>query len=143
MKKYLFPAIILFIVAIALLVVLLRKPTTVEQTQSSTSNTTSPAQDTVTSADNAPPGSLHNLPVPTPVALARKTAAELLGVPEGDAIILSAFEKEWPDSCLGLAKKDEMCSQVITEGYEVTVQGSGKEVVYRTNNDGTIIRLQE
>ncbi|MEO6508968.1 MAG: hypothetical protein ABIO02_03370 [Patescibacteria group bacterium] len=97
----------------------------------------------VTSADNAPPGSLHNLPVPKPVSIARSAAATLFGVPEGEAIVMSAYEKEWPNGCLGLAKKDEMCTEVITPGYEVTVQGNGKVVVYRTNMDGSTIRVQE
>lgn len=56
---------------------------------------------------------------------------------------MTAFEKEWPDSCLGLPEKDEMCAQVVTSGYEVTVQGNGKEAIYRTNDDGSVMRVQK
>jgi len=103
-----------------------------------------PAQkkDIPTSADNAPPGSIHNLPVPDAVAAVRALVAEELGIGEGVVIILSAFEKEWPNSCLGLAGEGEFCAQVITPGYEVTVQAEGSQSVYRTNADGTLIRME-
>jgi len=93
-----------------------------------------------TSADNAPPGSIHNLPVPDAVAAVRTLVAEELGVSEGVIIVMTAFEKEWRDGCLGLAGEDELCIQVITPGYEVTVLAQGKERVYRTNADGSQIK---
>jgi hypothetical protein len=96
-----------------------------------------------TSADNAPSGSLHNLPVPEAVSKARQMAAQDLGVSEGVAIVQTAFEKEWSDSCLGLGGPAESCLMVITPGYEVTVSGNGKTVVYRTNQDGTVIRKEK
>ena len=95
-----------------------------------------------TSADNAPPGSLHNLPVPDAVAAVRTRVAEVSGVDEGLVIIMTAFERDWPDACLGLAAADEMCAQVITPGYEVTAQVStdGSQFSYRTNADGSVLR---
>ena len=96
-----------------------------------------------TSADNAPPGSIHNLPVPDAVAAVRTHVANELGIGEGVVIILSAYEKEWRNSCLELAGEDEFCLQVITPGYEVTVQATGASSVYRTNNDGSVIRLDK
>ncbi len=95
---------------------------------------------TPTSADNAPPGSIHNLPVPAAVAEAKKYAAEKLGVAEGLVIVMTAFEKEWSDSCLGLGGPTESCLQVMTPGWEITVVAKGTETVYRTNFDGTVIR---
>lgn len=95
---------------------------------------------TPTSADNAPPGSLHNLPVPAAVAAARAFAASGLGVAEGEVVILSAYEKEWSDSCLGLGGAAEICAAVMTPGYEVTLQAKGKQYIYRTNADGSVIR---
>jgi len=95
---------------------------------------------TPTSADNAPPGSLHNLPVPDAVAAVRTYVASELGLSEGIVIVLSAYEKQWPNACLGLATEDEACAQVITPGYEVTLQAGGKQYVYHTNSDGTSLR---
>lgn len=91
------------------------------------------------SAENAPPGSIHNLPVPKAVAAVRSFAAKEAKVTEGEAIVMSAYEREWPDACLGLQLADMMCAQVITPGYEITVSVKGKESAYRTNADGTVI----
>ncbi len=93
-----------------------------------------------TSADNAPPGSIHNLPVPEAVSAVKKYVAEKSGVSEGLVIVMTAFEKEWSDGCLGLGGPAESCIAAITPGYEVTVQVSGAEQKYRTNADGSQIR---
>jgi len=98
--------------------------------------------DIPTSADNAPPGSIHNLPVPDAVRAVRTLVAEELGIGEGVVIIMSAFEKQWSNSCLGFGGEGEFCAQVITPGYEVTVQAQGSQSVYRTNADGTLIRME-
>jgi len=92
-----------------------------------------------TSADNAPPGSIHNLPVPTAVAAVRTLAAAQFDVDEGLVIVMTAFAKDWPDSCLGIFIKDVACATVITPGYEVVVQISGKTYEYHTNKDGSAI----
>lgn len=103
-----------------------------------------PAQDlpVVTSADNAPPGSIHNLPVPPAVAAVRTYVAAKAGIEEGLVIIMTAYEKEWSDSCLGLGGPAESCLQAITPGWEVSVQANGKVTTYRTNADGSVIRQQ-
>lgn len=93
-----------------------------------------------TSADNAPPGSIHNLPVPTAVSAVRTLVAINLGISEGVVIVTGAFEREWPNSCLGLAEEDELCAQVITPGFEVTVQAQGAEFIYHTNANGSVLR---
>jgi len=103
-------------------------------------NSQVPQNNIPTSADNAPPESIHNLPVPDAVSAVRTRVAADLGISEGLVIVMSAYEKEWPNACLGLASSDEMCAQVITPGFEVTVQAQGKEFVYRTNSRGTILR---
>lgn len=100
-------------------------------------------QPIVTSADNAPPGTIHNLPVPQAVAAVRTKVAAEQGVPEGEVIVLTAFEKQWPDSCLGLPNPGELCAQVITPGYEVTVQAKGQGFAYRANEQGTEIREEK
>ena len=98
---------------------------------------------TPTSADNAPEGSLHNLPVPKAVSAVRTLVASELGISEGLVIVMTAFQRNWPNSCLGLNREDELCTQVITPGYEVTVQAEGKEFKYRTNQEGTVSREEK
>jgi hypothetical protein len=99
-------------------------------------------QDIPTSADNAPPGSIHNLPVPEAVAAVRSLVASELGISEGVIIVMSAYQRDWPDACLGLADADQICAQVLTPGYEVTVQAQGGVRIYRTNSDGSVIRRE-
>ena len=98
------------------------------------------AESPITSGEGAPPGSIHNLPLPPAVAAVKKYAATQAGVDESRVIILTAYEREWPDSCLGLAGIGEFCAQVIVPGYEVTINAKGQEFVYRTNGDGSVIR---
>ncbi len=97
---------------------------------------------TPNSAENAPQGSIHNMPVPAGVSAARTQLSQEAGVEEGQILIVTAFEKEWSDSCLGLGGAAESCLMVITPGYEVTMQAGGKTYVYRTNADGTAVRAQ-
>lgn len=102
-----------------------------------------PVRNIPTSADNAPQGSIHNLPVPIAVTAVKKHVAEKAGVNEGFVIVMTAYEKEWSDGCLGLGGPDEGCIAMITPGYEVTMQVKGAEQVYRTNADGSQIRREK
>ncbi len=82
------------------------------------------------------------LPVPKAVAAVRSVVAERLTVNEDEVIILTALEKEWPDSCLGLAPAGFGCAQVVTPGYEVTVRVYDQQFVYRTNSDGSVVKAR-
>jgi len=93
-----------------------------------------------TSADNAPLGSIHNLPVPKAVAEVKTKVATELSISEGTVVVMSAYEQDWSDGCLGLGGPAESCLMAITPGYEVTILASGSERVFRTNADGSVIR---
>ena len=93
-----------------------------------------------TSADNAPDGSLHNLPAPEAVTVVKEQVAGEMGVDSGLVIPMSVYEREWTDSCLGLGGPAELCLLVMVPGYEITVQAQGVERVFRTNVEGTIVR---
>ena len=54
----------------------------------------------------------------------------------GGASIVSVERVSWPDSCLGLARPDEVCAQVITIGYRVVVSRDGKQLEYHTDLNG-------
>ena len=45
---------------------------------------------------------------------------------------------QWPDACLGLPEAGEACAQVITPGYEVTLNLDGNVSVYRTDEDANV-----
>ncbi len=95
---------------------------------------------TLNSVEGAPVGSIHNMPIPAGVSAARKALAQSLKIEENKVVIMTAFPKEWYDSCLGLGGPAESCAAVITPGYEVTMEVKGKTYVYRTNNAGTAVR---
>lgn len=102
-----------------------------------------PEDTTATSADEAPPGSIHNLPVPNAVAAVRAKIANDLGIREELVIILTVKENMWSDSCLGLGGPAESCLAVITPGYEVTAEAQGKSFTYRTNGEGSVLREEK
>lgn len=96
----------------------------------------------INSGEDAPPGSIHNLPVPPAVAAARAYVAQKVGVAEGQVVIMQVTEERWSDSCLGLGGIAESCLQAITPGYRVTAQTAGQDYILRTNADGSQIRQE-
>jgi len=96
-----------------------------------------------TSADDAPAGSIHNLPVPKAVSEVKKYVALDENISEGLVIIMTAYEKTWTNGCLDLATKDEMCTEALVPGYEVSVQAGKGIRVFHTNEDGSQIRERE
>ena len=137
-------AMLACIIAIVIAVVFFVWTGISEHPSASSPQQESPTETTVTSGDNPTPGSpVHDLPVPPAVDAARSALATRLGIANPKSIlILTAFEKDWPDSCLGLPKEGEICAQAITSGYEVVMQKDGREYTYRTNADGTIVRAE-
>jgi hypothetical protein len=60
--------------------------------------------------------------------------------------ILEAKKRTWPNGCLGLAEKDVFCTEVIVSGWQLTVTNqhqSQAHWVYRTNNSGTVVKLEK
>ncbi len=148
-KKYIALTVILIAAA---LIALLAKPKATQQ--STTNNDTDIATPTPTvttdtsnqapinSGEDAPEGSIHNLPVPQAVAAVRAKVAQEQNVAESKVVILEALEQEWSDGCLGLGGPAESCIQMITPGYRVVATAKGKEFTYRTNIDGSVIRAE-
>lgn len=66
--------------------------------------------------------------------------AENLGISPEDITIVSTEEVEWPDGCLGIQIEGLLCTQAIVPGFRVILDVNGREVEYRTNEDGTQIR---
>lgn len=74
------------------------------------------------------------------VAAVKTYAAVRYSVGENEVIVISAISRSWSDSCLGAAKPGELCAQVITLGYLVTVNVQGSAHIYHTNDSGAVIR---
>ena len=103
-------------------------------------NNTSTGQNPPNSAEDAPPGSIHNLPLPQAVAAVKSYVAKQEKVEEGKVLVLTAYEKTWSNGCLDLAREGEYCTMALVAGWEVTVEVEGETQVYRTNSTGSQIR---
>lgn len=77
----------------------------------------------------------------TPAQRAALTAlSENTGLPVDEIKLVSTEAVEWPDGCLGVQEEGLACTQVITPGFRIILDANGRQVEYRTNEDGTQIR---
>lgn len=67
------------------------------------------------------------------------------GLGDTEMLIESYSRQTWSDGCLGLGGPDEGCLSVLIEGWQVELveTETHQRYVYRTNIDGTIVRLDE
>ena len=56
--------------------------------------------------------------------------------------ITEARSRSWSDGCLGLAKPEEICTQALVPGWQITVTDGLKNWIYRTDEMGDIVRLE-
>ena len=76
---------------------------------------------------------------PAVTAAQAKLAGQLLI--SADQVIIVKFEaKDWPDGCLGAAQPGEMCTQVVTPGYQVVLEAKNMQYTFRSNVDGSMVR---
>ncbi len=57
--------------------------------------------------------------------------------------IVKAQPQQWSDGCLGLGRPEEICTQAITSGWQVIVSDGIRNWIYRTDETGSIVRLEE
>lgn len=81
--------------------------------------------------------------LPEAAARVRERAAVDLGTEQGMIQVVSADKVDWPDGCLGVPDPTELCAQMVTPGYRVTVETDGKQYVYRTDLTGDNIRAEK
>ncbi|MBI5742689.1 MAG: hypothetical protein HZA25_02535 [Candidatus Niyogibacteria bacterium] len=74
---------------------------------------------------------------------ARRDLAQQIGVPEDMIVIMESRHVAWPDGCLGLAERDETCTQAIVSGYAIMLREGGRDYHYRTSKDGLIVRMEK
>ncbi|MEO0645107.1 MAG: YbaY family lipoprotein [Cyanobacteria bacterium J06650_10] len=82
------------------------------------------------------------LPNEVEIAVKAALAAEI-----GDTVttVDSYSQQTWSDGCLGLGGPAESCLAALTEGWQVELVDSatGDRYTYRTNEDGSAVRLDE
>ncbi|MEO1633831.1 MAG: hypothetical protein AAFS04_01960 [Cyanobacteria bacterium J06631_9] len=64
-------------------------------------------------------------------------------VPVEQLEITSLEAADWPDACLGLAGPDEMCAQMITPGWALTITGQQQTWQYRTDLNALQVKAVE
>lgn len=97
-------------------------------------------------ADNLTQGSRQNPLNQLPASIVEAVRLDLsrqTGIAAGQLRVTESSRQSWPNTCLGLAKADELCAQMIVEGWRVVVSDGGKIWVYRTDARGKILRLEQ
>ncbi|QLE55144.1 S-layer homology domain-containing protein [Nostoc sp. TCL26-01] len=82
-----------------------------------------------------------HLPEPVKVAVLQDII-QRTGLEISALRIIQAQQQTWSDGCLGL-KADGVCSQAIMEGWQVVVANNKQVWVYRTDDSGTVTKLDE
>ncbi|AMW31134.1 MULTISPECIES: hypothetical protein [Arthrospira] len=84
---------------------------------------------------------LADLPSEISTAL-RQDVIDRTGSSPEEIEILAAERQTWPNTCLGLAKPDELCGQMLVDGWRVRVSDGQRHWLYRTNHNGQNFRLE-
>ncbi|MEG4251180.1 hypothetical protein [Microcoleus sp. Pol10D4] len=95
---------------------------------------------------NLAEGTRQNPPKQLPATVAEAVRRELsdsTGIAADKLKVTESNGQSWPNTCLGLAKADEICGQMIVEGWRVVVSDGRQTWVYRTNARGNILRLEK
>jgi hypothetical protein len=77
---------------------------------------------------------------PRAVAQARRDLARRLAAAEADIEVRQVERIRWPDVCLGVPLPNELCAQVITEGFRIELAAGAKTYRYHTDL-GVAMRL--
>ena len=93
-------------------------------------------------AEGARPNPPNQLPATVAAAL-RRELSRATGIAADKLKVTESSGKSWPNTCLGLAKADEICGQMMVEGWRVVVSDGSQTWVYRTNARGNIWRLEK
>ncbi len=76
------------------------------------------------------------------VGAVQAVLAKKLKVKASQIGLVSIEPVSWPDSCLGLAGPDEMCAQMITDGYKIVLSVNGQNYTFHTDQTGKNIRQE-
>ena len=105
------------------------------------------ALNSVTSeAGNLAEGARQNPPnqlPPTVAAAVRQDLSRSTGIAADKLKVTESSRQSWPNTCLGLGSSDEICGQMIVEGWRVVISDGRQTWVYRTNARGNILRLEK
>lgn len=105
---------------------------------------TAPEQPQPDSGVDADPGETEVETAPEAVVMAVKAAiASETGIAADQLSVTAASAETWPDGCLGLGGDDELCTQALVSGWQLTVEADDEDRTwtYRTDDTGDQLRL--
>ena len=76
------------------------------------------------------------------VGAAQTRLARTLNLKASQIKLVSIEPVSWPDSCLGLPGPEEMCAEMITDGYRVVLSVNGQNYPYHTDQTGQNMRQE-
>jgi hypothetical protein len=79
---------------------------------------------------------------PNLIKLVRRDLAQRTKIPLQEISVKNSKPMTWPDGCLGLAKTDEFCTQMLIQGWQIILSYDQKNWIYRTDSQGKVIRLE-
>jgi len=74
------------------------------------------------------------------ILTAMQALNQATGIPLSEIQVASIEAAQWPDSCLGLARSDEMCAEVITPGWKIILDTADNIYIFHTDQSGENIR---
>jgi hypothetical protein len=80
-------------------------------------------------------------PAESAIEAARKALADKLGLDVSEIDVMLVLEEMFPNACLGLAEEDEMCAEVIVDGWIIELMAQGQTYIVHTDNDGHSLRF--
>jgi hypothetical protein len=85
---------------------------------------------------------MNSEPSAAMVSSLQKTLSKQTGIPANQLKMVESTQKTWSDGCLGLGKPEELCSQAMVQGWQITFSNGTQRWVYRTNSTGNVSRLE-
>ena len=67
-------------------------------------------------------------------------AAAHFGVPEAEVAVAGALDVVWSDGSLGCPEEGVLYPQVLTDGYQLTLEVDGRRITYHGADDGPPLR---
>ncbi|MCL2933788.1 MAG: hypothetical protein MGG11_16530 [Trichodesmium sp. MAG_R03] len=76
------------------------------------------------------------------VEAVRQDLASQIGIAPEKIKVIKVTQETWPNTCLGLAKNDELCGLRLVEGWRLVLSNGKGKWVYRTDNLGKLMRVE-
>ncbi len=79
---------------------------------------------------------------PAVVNTLRQDLSKRTGIPTNQLRYIEGTPQTWTNGCLGLARPDEMCTQMLVNGWRIVFANGSNRWVYRTDATGQTYRLE-